>query len=273
MAAIASCLKCGQETYCTPLHDDKGGPLMCPVCIGKWNAEHTRRRKWGRIIIKAMKMYAKEGGRYQDFDKLKWASMGAQDLLGIDLREMTLGYGSEDLFGIEVGDITTELLADTVALTHPDKHPAERKETARRVTSELLLLKPFVFPAPKPEPVKPATATRDAYSKPRRETLNTRNKEPQYPCELCADHIPYYYCDPCKAKHREGWQKMRDKENAKQRKQYAKRREAEVHYRWLANPAICEICGEQFKGKRKDAKHCGAACRQRAYRERLRAGG
>ena len=45
--------------------------LRCFLCAGAWNAEYTRRRKWGRIIIKAMSMYLREGGHYYDLDKLK----------------------------------------------------------------------------------------------------------------------------------------------------------------------------------------------------------
>ena len=71
------CVKCSyQDLPVSPLHDDKGGPLFCPFCAGAWHAEHTRRRKWGRIIIKAMKMYEKEGGAWADFDKMKLAVAG-----------------------------------------------------------------------------------------------------------------------------------------------------------------------------------------------------
>ena len=150
--SLASCEKCGEHTYVTPLHGEKGGPPFCPICAGKWHAEHTRRRKWGRIIIKAMKFYEREGGRWDDFDKLKLAAAGILEDFGID----PLGYGA-DTIGIEVGDITAELLADTIELCHPDKHPSERRDLATRVTQELLVLKPFVFPAPK---AKPAAAAR-----------------------------------------------------------------------------------------------------------------
>ncbi len=142
--SLANCTKCGEHTYVGPLHGEKGGPPFCPICAGYWHAEHTRRRKWGRIIIKAMKFYEREGGRWDDFDKLKLAASGILEDWGID----PLGYGT-DTIGTEVGDITSELLADTIQLTHPDKHPVERRELAKRVTQELLALKPFVFPAPK----------------------------------------------------------------------------------------------------------------------------
>ena len=75
--AMTGCVKCSrQDLPVSPLHDDKGGPLFCPFCAGAWHAEYTRRRKWGRIIIKAMKMYEKEGGAWADFDKMKLAVAG-----------------------------------------------------------------------------------------------------------------------------------------------------------------------------------------------------
>ncbi len=82
---FANCKKCGEHTLLLPLHGDKGGPEFCPICAGKWHAEHTRRRKWGRIIIKAMKFYEREGGRWDDFDKLKLAASGIAEDFGIDL--------------------------------------------------------------------------------------------------------------------------------------------------------------------------------------------
>jgi hypothetical protein len=39
------------------------------------------------------------------------------------------------------GQLSTELLRDVVALTHPDRHPPERAEQATRVTAELLALR------------------------------------------------------------------------------------------------------------------------------------
>ena len=256
-ATLAACVMCHKHTYVQPLHDDKGGPLTCPICAGKWHAKHTRRRKWGRIIIKAMKFYQREGGHWADLDKLKLVAGGIIEEWGID----PLGYGNSDTIGAEVGDITAELLADTIEFTHPDKHPPEREEKAKRVTQELLALKPFVFPAPKPEPVKPQMR-RDTSSKIARRHLKDPS-QPTYPCEACADTWSYYYCDPCRAEWEKRQQKERDRNNARQREWYAHRQ------RWRKlRLETCEGCREQFKGKRKDAKYCSAACRQRSYRKR-----
>src|SRR5262245_40713402 len=49
--SVSRCEDCGEYTVLLPLHGGKGGPLRCPLCIGKWNAEHGRKRRLGRIVI------------------------------------------------------------------------------------------------------------------------------------------------------------------------------------------------------------------------------
>ena len=51
------CEGCGQHSFLLPLHGGKGGPLRCPLCVGKWNAEHGRKRRTGRIVIRAIKAF------------------------------------------------------------------------------------------------------------------------------------------------------------------------------------------------------------------------
>ena len=245
------CTNCGKHGYLLPLHGDKGGPLFCPLCAGAWNAKHTRRRKWGRVIMKAMRFYEKEGGRWSDFDKMKLAVAG-----------FSLPGFEADTIGAEIGDITSELLTETVELTHPDRHPPERREMAQRVTQELLALKPFVFPAPKPEAPKPRNANNVVPPETPRKPL----PKPTYPCELCCDTVPYFYCDPCKVEWNRRREVEREAERAKQRRQAARRRERK---RVLTRPIPCAGCGDPFKPKRKDARHCTDACRQRAYRLRV----
>src|ERR1700746_3718983 len=43
---LGQCAICKNQTQqiVTPLHGDHGGPLVCPICCGKWHAE--RGRKW-----------------------------------------------------------------------------------------------------------------------------------------------------------------------------------------------------------------------------------
>lgn len=247
-----SCIKCGERGYVRPLHGDRGGPPFCGICAGKWHAEFTRRRKWGRIIAKAMKCYLNEGGRWTDFDKMRLSASGF----------VLPGYGA-DTIGSEVGDITSEILTDALSLTHPDRHPPERRELAQRVTQELLGLRPFVFPAPKPQP----TSTPPPRN--RKEKVHTGYlKEPlrvTFPCELCTDDVPYYYCTDCRAE----WDKRQAAENKRQREQqrrwYAQRRRKQIAAR---PPTTCATCGEQFKAKRKDARYCSNVCRQQAHRQR-----
>ncbi len=49
-------------------------------------------------------------------------------------------------------------------------------------------------------------------------------KEPSYPCELCADQIPYYYCNSCKAEHERRQHEEQERERAKHRQWYAQRK-------------------------------------------------
>jgi hypothetical protein len=141
------CQGCGKASWLMPLHGDRGGKMLCFMCAGEWQAKNGRRRRAERVVIKAIKGYKDAGGRiYGDgFDNLKSAADG-----------LYLGAGLDESrsFG-DFADLTTELLDATIALTHPDKHPAERKAEANRVTQELMRLRPFVFPAPPPEPPPP----------------------------------------------------------------------------------------------------------------------
>jgi hypothetical protein len=44
--AHCNCTECGEHAYCMPLHGERGGPLCCLLCIGKWDAKH-----WQRAIL------------------------------------------------------------------------------------------------------------------------------------------------------------------------------------------------------------------------------
>ena len=91
-----------------------------------------------------------------------------------------------------------ELLDDTIRLTHPDCHPPERQELAKRVTQQFLALKPFTFPAPKPKPI--VTSPCNASSKgPGETSKEPLRKATSYPCKECKSTIPYYYCTACRA--------------------------------------------------------------------------
>jgi hypothetical protein len=261
VVSAGTCVNCGKHGYVLPLHGDRGGPLFCPLCAGEWNARHSRRRKFGRVAMKAIQLYLANGGSFADIRKMEGAIAMAQ----LGFKYETAQFRADDI-GTEVGDITSELLAGILQLTHPDRHPAERKEMAQRVTQELLALKPFVFPAPKPKPARPVAPPRDG-------SANVRGapppnpSQPAYPCELCAGSVPYFYCDPCKTEWRKRQAAEREAERAKRREQAKRRRER----RRIMMRAVCLACGDPFKPKRKDQRHCDATCRQRAHRQRVAA--
>jgi hypothetical protein len=214
-----TCEGCNKAAWLIPLHGERGGPLRCFMCAGAWNAEHTKRRKWGRIVIKAIKMFLKEGGQYGDIDKLKLEASagGFRDFMPGGL--FMAGYA--DTIGAEVGDISSELLDDVLQLVHPDRHAVEQKAQATRVTQELLALRPFVFPAPKPQPIEEMPKPAAKPSSPRDADEDMRERP--YPCELCSDTRPYFYCDTCKAEYKKREHEKDERRKASQRKQYARR--------------------------------------------------
>jgi hypothetical protein len=240
--------------FLMPLHGEQGGPSCCLLCRGKWHAEHGKRRRLGRVVIRAMMAFIEGGGSICDLDKLKVTAI-THDVFEVD----ALGYmaGAAKIKD-EVIELTSELLADTLKLVHPDMHPLERRDSANRVTQGLLTIKPFVFPAPTPKPTEKPKSTPSAVT-PKRHGSRDPAKEPlRYPCPECADTTPFFYCDACKAENNRRDQAERD-HRAKLRRQSRARHKA-------ARSAKCVVCGERFSGKRRDARFCSGACRQRAHR-------
>ena len=45
------CESCDEHSFLVPLHGGKGGPLRCPLCVGKWNAQFGRKRRTGRVAV------------------------------------------------------------------------------------------------------------------------------------------------------------------------------------------------------------------------------
>jgi hypothetical protein len=261
MTTHGYCPICEKHNLLVPLHDDKGGQEVCLMCAGKWHAEHGRRRKAGRIVIRAINAYVAAGGSWNDIPKLKDSALLSDygmDPLGY-LRDAVQADG-------DVVDLTTELLDAAVRLTRPDCHPPERRDLAHHVTQELLALRPFVFPAPKPEPVVPIAPgpPRNGSSHAHHETLkDALRKFTSYPCTECASTVPYFYCTSCKAEHEKRRFEERTLQKAKQRAWYKTRKAR----RDLWKPGmLCPVCNTTFKSKRKDARFCSAACRQAAHR-------
>jgi len=255
---VAACIKCGQQTYVMPLHDERGGPLFCFLCAGAWHAEHAPRRRARRVLIKALKAYVAAGGHLfgSDFDELKLAAGG-----------LFIFHEADDVAN-DFSDLTTELLNATIALTHPDKHPNERKAEATRVTQELQALRPFVFPAPPPEPPsEPAKPDDGLFNVPSWE-LNKLSLH-AFPCDDCRDALPADYCDSCKAQREEQQQKRHEREEQERLRKNERQRELyRQHNMFRTRRHCCVSCGEKFEPKRSDAKYCSAACRQRAYVKR-----
>ncbi len=200
---VARCAHCDERTFLLPLYGARGGPLCCPLCIGKFHAEHGKRRRHGRIVIRAMRAFLANGGRPDDIDKLKQTvicgDFFGHDVLGHDAFTDPLGYlaHTANTKG-EVIELTSELLADAIRLAHPDYHPPERQDLARRTTQGLLALQPFTFPAPKPKPPpKPVSeANDDELSKAiRKITDRPRTTESTYPCADCRGTVPADYCE------------------------------------------------------------------------------
>ena len=250
--SVANCTNCGSNTYVEPLHGERGGPPYCPICAGAWHAEHGRRRRAARVVIKAMKGYDQAGGSLYgtEFDALKLAAGG----LGIY-------HADARAAADEFRDLTTELLAATLALTHPDKHPPELKAEANRVTQELLALKPFVFLAPEPE--KPATETREPLVD-LSGLKDALSRHGRYPCEDCRDAIPSHYCNACRAEYEKREREEFKKRTALQRAEYKRQRRRAVNERELRQ---CATCKAKFKRARTDARYCSDTCRQRAHRK------
>jgi hypothetical protein len=273
MSTSGTCEGCGTATFLMPLHGTKGGPLHCPLCIGKWNAEHGRKRRLGRTVVRAMAAFMDAGGTRHDLVKLQASAIGINlaDLFGSQVDPLGYLEGSAQLGGEEI-ELTSELLADAIKLAHPDYHPPERQDLARRTTQGLLALQPFTFPKPKPKPSLGEIFRRYGSSNSAPKIEGAVTKGPTYPCADCRSTIPKYYCTACRSEWDSQWKKKRESERAKQRNWYAQRKARRYRNK------VCEACGATFKvsgglgnGKRKDARFCSDACRQKAHRKAVTA--
>jgi hypothetical protein len=253
--SIANCTQCGSQTFVEPLHGERGGPPYCPICAGAWHAEHGRKRRVARTLIKVMLAYDKAGGKLYDkeFDELKIAACDS----GVAVYDADARAAAD-----EFRDLTTELLTATLALTHPDKHPPELKAEANRVTQELLALKPFVFPAPAlpaPAPKKPKPDSDEL------DLSSLKNFRQTYPCEACRDAVTFDYCDTCRAEYEKREREESEKRTKKQRAEYKLRRKLALAER---EQRKCATCGMKFRVSRTDARYCSNPCRLRAHRKK-----
>lgn len=267
---MSPCSKCGRGgVLVVPLHGERGGPSWCLDCGMAWHAEHTRRRKAGRLVSKAISLYLREGGTGSAVSKLaRYAGLDS----GLSFIARELSGIEPDTIGAELGDFSTELVDDILQLVHPDKHPEERRALAHRVTQAVLALRPFTFPAPVPKPEAPPETpvtdpVRESWRGLKDALEEHRTKEP-YPCEACLGHTPYFYCRACRAIWDERQAAKHAEENAKQRRRYQRRKELRS---WEQAERVCAVCGAAMAAGRKDRRTCSATCRQRAQRARRHA--
>ena len=112
---VGHCAICKSQSQkvVIPLHGEQGGPQVCHICSGKWHAEHGRKRRAGRVVIRAIKAYQDAGGIWNDLDKLKISSLGQYvGALGAAFGLDPLGYMADAINSDgESVDLTTELLA------------------------------------------------------------------------------------------------------------------------------------------------------------------
>ena len=188
---MTGCPRCGENLPLRPLHGEKGGPVICSFCAGRWQAQQNQKKK--------------EEDRF---------------LRGI-------GWGK---FAAEPTELNLELLEEAIALTHPDRHPPERAEQAHRVTAELLLLKPHVLPAAPPLPPEPAVRYGSSNPKPFPVADTSPADQPKirrqsYPCEICRPSTPYFCCDSCREIYDKAEREGRERVNAAQRARRRRKRE------------------------------------------------
>jgi hypothetical protein len=145
MTAYRYCAICKKHNLVVPLHGTQGGPEVCLVCAGKWHAEHGRRRRAGRVVIRALRAYEEAGGKWHDFDKLKLSAIGQLGFMDLD----PLGYMADAInTDVEIVDLTSELLDDAIHSTRlsapvtmltnvdgaPSAKPKDRQPSVRHAT-------------------------------------------------------------------------------------------------------------------------------------------
>lgn len=226
-----TCASCGGSGLLVALHGDRGGPDVCIECSGKWlaTANQKARREFKRLNL-FMRMLGDDAG---DPEALA-------DLLRADV------------------------LAAAIRLTHPDRHPPDRAETARRVTAALTAAREHALASkPPPEPAQPRDGS-DSVARLSGQKAVTAPVDDQYPCATCR-HLPVaLYCDRC----RKRWEA--DDETRRERER-TYRRDLRARWRVEHEPRECDHCHREFTPVRSDSRYCSAVCRQRAYRERRRA--
>jgi len=110
--------------------------------------------KTRRIVVTPMQWIALRGtaGKLTRIERVlqrvlqSFYAAGGNERRLLQLRVTTWLFGNS---GPGMSELTSDLLTDALSLVHPDRHPPERQELAKRVTARLSDLRPFV---PEPEP-------------------------------------------------------------------------------------------------------------------------
>jgi hypothetical protein len=231
--SVGRCTGCGEEAFVGPLQGSAGGRMVCVQCVTEYDQRRAAEKRKHQRRIDAFGFGANEAG--------------------------------DDEFYLE-------LLEDAIRLTHPDRHPEERRALAQRVTAELLALRPFVKPRPKQIVSRDAspkgaprylvqTVTLDDSSEVSQAREAAEASRTSFPCKLCRGELPGNYCNACQLVWHLNHLFQRAKTNAAAR---ARRARKKMYQR----PQHCVGCGLEFKA-RKDKKYCTHSCRQQAYRNRL----
>src|SRR5262245_24086865 len=76
VATVDFCKKCGRKRLLCSPHSEKGGPLFCLGCGMEWHAAYSRKRKIGRIVVKALKAFLDAGGSILVIERLRLRAQG-----------------------------------------------------------------------------------------------------------------------------------------------------------------------------------------------------
>lgn len=235
------CTRCGEAALVGPLHGDRGGPITCIPCGLDVHADIRRSERREKLRARLF--------------RLEMSTLGGDTECARD------------------DELSLDLLEQAVRLTHPDRHPAERAALAAQVTADLLALKPFCLPKPKPR--NDSVVVPRVTSNP--DVTKTRGllAKHEYPCATCKYTIPLNYCGICRDKFEKIQAADREREAARLEHAKARRRaryaDTQQFKRRCGPRRYCVVCKAEINAKRSDSKYCSAACRQKAHRQRATA--
>ena len=186
----------------------------------------------------------------------------ASSALGAFLPD-ALGYMAEA--AVEEGEtitLTSELLIEILRLVHPDMHPPNGANSPPGRPSNCWRCSRVCSPRRSPNRTGLARQCVTVLSTQirgvprRRHSRATHVSIARRPCRSII-------APPAALSLKQGNEEERQREAAKQRQWYEQRKARRA--KWM-RPKPCAACGNDIKGKRKDARFCSPVCRQRAHR-------